>query len=44
MHQVESAAFVGKSLVNQHKMVTAALRVEIGEMHGLTITTSKPKE
>jgi len=42
--EVESPAFKGKSMVNQHKMVTAALKVEIGGMHGLTITTRKPTE
>jgi stress-induced morphogen len=33
----------GKLLVAQHKMVTEALKAEIKEMHGLTITTKVSK-
>ena len=36
---VESPQFTGKSLVASHKMVTKALKAEIKEMHGLTLTT-----
>ena len=65
--EVESPEFVGKTLVNQHKLVTnvssdqavcllqqqkmfdsqllvsQALKAEIGEMHGLTIQTRRPR-
>ena len=65
--EVESPEFVGKTLVNQHKLVTKvssdqavcllqqqkmfdsqllvsqALKAEIGEMHGLTIQTRRPR-
>ncbi|GMR52516.1 hypothetical protein PMAYCL1PPCAC_22711 [Pristionchus mayeri] len=41
MYQViiESTEFKGLTKVQQHKAVTAALKEEIKEMHGLTIET-----
>jgi BolA-like protein 3 len=36
---VESPLFKGKSLVAQHKMVKNALKQQIADMHGLTLTT-----
>ncbi|KAF8368510.1 hypothetical protein PRIPAC_86339 [Pristionchus pacificus] len=36
---VETSEFKGLSKVQQHKAVTAALKEEIKEMHGLTIET-----
>jgi len=41
---VTSAAFVGKSRVQQHQMVYAALKGKMGgELHALALTTSAPK-
>jgi len=41
---VTSAAFVGKSRVQQHQMVYAALKGKMGgELHALALTTSVPK-
>ena len=37
---VESPKFKGKTLVNQHKLVTQILKAQIKEMHGLTLTTA----
>lgn len=37
--EVVSEAFTGKKLVEQHRMVNEALREEIKQIHGLTITT-----
>ena len=40
---VSSAAFVGKSKVQQHQMVYAALKGKMGgELHALALTTSVP--
>lgn len=36
---VESPLFEGQRLLAQHRLVTEALKKEIGEMHGLNITT-----
>ncbi|HYM98480.1 MAG TPA: BolA/IbaG family iron-sulfur metabolism protein, partial [Aestuariivirgaceae bacterium] len=42
---VVSAAFRGKSRVQQHQMVYQALRGKIGgELHALALQTSAPKE
>eukprot|EP00614_Pseudopedinella_elastica_P020940 CAMPEP_0172616438 /NCGR_PEP_ID=MMETSP1068-20121228/64528_1 /TAXON_ID=35684 /ORGANISM="Pseudopedinella elastica, Strain CCMP716" /LENGTH=70 /DNA_ID=CAMNT_0013421875 /DNA_START=250 /DNA_END=462 /DNA_ORIENTATION=+ len=41
--EIESPHFKGLSMVKQHKLVTGALKEEIGEMHGLTIQTKIPK-
>ena len=39
--RVESAQFAGKSLIEQHKMVYAAVQAQLdsGEIHALSITT-----
>jgi stress-induced morphogen len=40
---VESAAFIGKSRVQQHQMVYAALKGKMGgELHALALYTSIP--
>jgi stress-induced morphogen len=40
---VTSAAFAGKSKVQQHQMVYAALKGKMGgELHALALTTSTP--
>jgi len=40
---VESPAFVGKSRVQQHQMVYAALKGRMGnELHALALTTAAP--
>ena len=39
---VTSAAFEGKMLVQQHRLVNDVLKEEIAELHGLTIITKKP--
>jgi stress-induced morphogen len=40
---VESAAFIGKSRVQQHQMVYAALKGKMGgELHALALTTTTP--
>jgi len=36
---VESPLFRGKKLLAQHRLVTETLEKEIGEMHGLNIST-----
>jgi stress-induced morphogen len=42
---IVSTAFKGKSLVQQHQMVYAALRGRMGgELHALALQTSAPKE
>ncbi|GMS99692.1 hypothetical protein PENTCL1PPCAC_21867, partial [Pristionchus entomophagus] len=41
---VESVEFNGLTKVQQHKAVTAALKEEIKEMHGLTIDTKVVKK
>ncbi|ACI98411.1 BolA family protein [Rhodospirillum centenum] len=41
---VESPAFAGKTRVQQHQMVYAALRGQMGnELHALALTTVVPK-
>ncbi|NYZ11645.1 BolA family transcriptional regulator [Azospirillum sp. RWY-5-1] len=41
---VESPAFAGKSRVQQHQMVYAALQGKMGgELHALALTTAAPK-
>lgn len=41
---VESPAFTGKSRVQQHQMVYAALQGKMGgELHALALTTAAPK-
>lgn len=41
---VESAAFQGKTRVQQHQMVYAALQGRMGgELHALALTTAAPK-
>lgn len=40
---VESAAFSGKPLLEQHRMVNEALKEELNELHGITIVTSVPQ-
>ena len=41
--QVTSAAFVGKSRVQQHQMVYAALKGRMGgQLHALQLTTQTP--
>ncbi|MFC7331909.1 BolA family protein [Rhodocista pekingensis] len=41
---VESPAFAGKTRVQQHQMVYAALRGQMGnELHALALTTVAPK-
>eukprot|EP00586_Coscinodiscus_wailesii_P012110 CAMPEP_0172499440 /NCGR_PEP_ID=MMETSP1066-20121228/127158_1 /TAXON_ID=671091 /ORGANISM="Coscinodiscus wailesii, Strain CCMP2513" /LENGTH=121 /DNA_ID=CAMNT_0013273183 /DNA_START=97 /DNA_END=462 /DNA_ORIENTATION=+ len=41
--EVSSEKFRGISMVKQHRMVQDVIRREIGEMHGLTISTKVPK-
>lgn len=42
---IESAAFVGKSRVQQHQMVYKALKGKMGdELHALAIQTAVPQE
>jgi stress-induced morphogen len=42
--EIISEAFVGKSRINQHKMVYAALQGKMGgELHALQLKTSAPK-
>jgi len=42
---IVSAAFIGKSRVQQHQMIYAALSGRIGgELHALALQTSAPKE
>jgi stress-induced morphogen len=42
---VVSRAFVGKSRVQQHQMIYAALKGKMGgELHALALQTSAPKE
>uniref|UniRef100_A0A914XBD8 BolA-like protein 3 n=1 Tax=Plectus sambesii TaxID=2011161 RepID=A0A914XBD8_9BILA len=45
MYQVsiEDPEFKGKMKVEQHRMVTEALKKEIASMHGITIQTKAPK-
>lgn len=45
MYQVsiEAPEFKGKMKVEQHRMVTEALKKEIASMHGITIETRAPK-
>ncbi|XP_062501802.1 bolA-like protein 3 [Corticium candelabrum] len=45
MYQISitSEKFRGKRLIQQHRMVTEALKDEIKNMHGLTLTTSVPE-
>jgi stress-induced morphogen len=41
---IVSSAFLGKSRVQQHQMVYAALKGKMGgELHALALTTSVPK-
>lgn len=41
---VESASFKGKTRVQQHQMVYAALKGKMGnELHALALTTAAPK-
>ena len=41
---IESAAFAGRSRVQQHQMVYAALKGRVGgELHALALQTSVPK-
>ncbi|WP_119678455.1 BolA family protein [Indioceanicola profundi] len=41
---IESSAFAGKSRVQQHQMVYAALQGRMGnELHALALTTAAPK-
>jgi stress-induced morphogen len=41
---VESASFIGKSRVQQHQMVYAALKGKMGgELHALALNTSVPE-
>ena len=42
---IESAAFIGKSRVQQHQMVYKALKGKMGEeLHALAIQTAVPQE
>ncbi len=43
---VVSPAFVGQSMINQHRMVKAVFEKEInsGELHALTLKTYTPEE
>lgn len=42
---VESPAFKGKTRVQQHQMVYAALKGKMGnELHALALTTAAPKD
>ncbi|MBI1273190.1 MAG: BolA/IbaG family iron-sulfur metabolism protein [Alphaproteobacteria bacterium] len=43
--EVSSSAFAGKSRVQQHQMVYAALQGKMGgQLHALALTTSVPQE
>ena len=41
---VVSGKFEGVGMVNQHRMVHDTLKEEIGEMHGLRVTTKTPAQ
>ncbi len=42
--KITSSAFEGKSMVQQHQMVYAALKGKMGgELHALALTTATPK-
>lgn len=42
---ITAASFIGKTRIQQHQMVYAALKDKMGgELHALTIQTSVPKE
>lgn len=41
---VESELFIGKSLVQQHKMVTESIAEELKSIHGYNLKTKAPKK
>lgn len=41
---VESPLFVGKSLVQQHKLVTSTIQEELKSIHGYNLKTKIPEE
>ncbi|MGB4101617.1 MAG: BolA family transcriptional regulator [Alphaproteobacteria bacterium] len=42
---IESCAFAGRTRVQQHQMVFAALKGKVGDtLHALSLTTAAPKE
>jgi BolA-like protein 3 len=40
---IEAAEFKGLRVIQQHKLVTEALKEEIKAMHGVRISTAVPK-
>lgn len=40
---VESPLFIGKSLVQQHKMVTTTIQEELKSIHGYNLKTKIPE-
>uniref|UniRef100_A0A7S1PLD1 BolA-like protein n=1 Tax=Neobodo designis TaxID=312471 RepID=A0A7S1PLD1_NEODS len=40
--QVESPAFQGKSMLQQHRLVHEVLKKEIAEIHGITVVSKVP--
>lgn len=40
---VESPAFIGKTLVQQHKMVTTSIQEELKSIHGYNLKTKIPE-
>jgi stress-induced morphogen len=40
---VESSLFIGKSLVQQHKMVTSSIQEELKTIHGYNLRTKVPE-
>lgn len=43
IHVESRQDFEGKRIVMQHKLVTDALRSEVGKMHGLRVFTTVPE-
>jgi stress-induced morphogen len=41
--EVESAAFRGMSLLQQHKLVKEVLKADIAGMHGIQLATKVPR-
>ena len=41
---VESELFIGKSLVQQHKMVTESIAEDLKSIHGYNLKTKAPKK
>ena len=42
--KIESPEFVGKTKIEQHKLVNQLLKEDIKSLHGFTLETSVPKK